>query len=532
MSDSDSDVDFGVAKCPLCDFEAQDPEVVLEHLRERHGVDLSALVERRPKALDKLLARTMVLSLLEAKKEGFSGVENLLTDDFWADTSVLIGADHCNSLLFYENEEETTDDEAVFEQVTSCVSVEKESAMLKERIKVLERLVDQLALPDSVPDSVSADAEPSEPKETRTSEEDKPYFGCYSDQEIHRIMILDQQRTGAYQDFIIGNTDLFKDKVVLDVGCGTGVLSMFAKQAGAKVVVGLDAAQKTLDLAKKITTANGFGDIQLVAGKVEEHDLVFGPDGATVMKIVRGSVVPAECTPFQCDIIISEWMGYALMYESMLYTVLDARDRYLVPGGRVLPNGVVLRLHLANWMPRLCPFNWLKERPYGLDFSLLQPVSEAFLPEAVVDEVPRNYLRSKNSVVGRWNLETASKDEIESWRGSFDLVADDFCTSLVLSFDTLFSASSESLAADLEMAPEEHGVFNNGSVNLSTSPERPITHWKQTLLHLKTDSTSPFTLEAGETLAGHLSFGQHPENSRHLVVGLELEHFSVSYDMR
>ncbi|KAH0480744.1 MAG: uncharacterized protein KVP18_001831 [Porospora cf. gigantea A] len=528
MSDSDSDVDFGMAKCPLCEFEAQDPEVVLEHLRERHGVDLPALVDRRPKALDKLLARTMVLSLLEAKKEGFSGVENFLTDDFWADTSVLTGADHDNSLMFYENEEETTDDEAVFEQVTSCVSVEKESAMLKERIKVLERLVDQLALPDNV----LAEAELNEPKETRTSVEDKPYFGCYSDQEIHRIMILDQQRTGAYQDFIIGNQELFKDKIILDVGCGTGVLSMFAKQAGARVVVGLDAAQKTLDLAKKITTANGFADIQLVAGKVEEHDLVFGPDGTTVMKIDRGSVVPTDCTPFQCDIIISEWMGYALMYESMLYTVLDARDRYLVPSGRVLPNGAVLRLHLANWKPRLCPFNWLKERPYGLDFSLLQPVSEAFLAEAVVDEVPGSYLRSKSSVVGRWNLETTSKEEIESWRGSFDLVADDFSTSLVLSFDTLFSASSESLAADLEMARTEHGVLNNGSVNLSTSPERPGTHWKQTLLHLKTDSASPLTLEAGETLAGHLSFGQHPENSRHLVIGLELKQACVSYDMR
>ena len=30
------------------------------------------------------------------------------------------------------------------------------------------------------------------------------------------------------------------------------------------------------------------------------------------------------------DVIISEWMGYALLYESMLNTVLDARDKYLV----------------------------------------------------------------------------------------------------------------------------------------------------------------------------------------------------------
>lgn len=38
------------------------------------------------------------------------------------------------------------------------------------------------------------------------------------------------------------------------------------------------------------------------------------------------------------DIIISEWMGYFLLYESMLDSILWARDRYLVPGGKMLPD--------------------------------------------------------------------------------------------------------------------------------------------------------------------------------------------------
>ena len=38
------------------------------------------------------------------------------------------------------------------------------------------------------------------------------------------------------------------------------------------------------------------------------------------------------------DIIISEWMGYFLLYESMLDSVLWARDKYLVPGGKMLPD--------------------------------------------------------------------------------------------------------------------------------------------------------------------------------------------------
>lgn len=36
------------------------------------------------------------------------------------------------------------------------------------------------------------------------------------------------------------------------------------------------------------------------------------------------------------DVIISEWMGYALLYESMLDSVLKARDRFLKPEGGVM----------------------------------------------------------------------------------------------------------------------------------------------------------------------------------------------------
>jgi ribosomal protein L11 methylase PrmA len=47
-------------------------------------------------------------------------------------------------------------------------------------------------------------------------------------------MIKDRARTEAYRDSILKNAHLFKDKVVMDVGCGTGILSMFCAKAGAK----------------------------------------------------------------------------------------------------------------------------------------------------------------------------------------------------------------------------------------------------------------------------------------------------------
>jgi len=53
-------------------------------------------------------------------------------------------------------------------------------------------------------------------------------------------MIKDRVRTDAYRDSILKNTHLFKDKVVMDVGCGTGILSMFCAKAGAKHVYAIE----------------------------------------------------------------------------------------------------------------------------------------------------------------------------------------------------------------------------------------------------------------------------------------------------
>ncbi|KAF7792352.1 hypothetical protein EIP86_003388 [Pleurotus ostreatoroseus] len=139
---------------------------------------------------------------------------------------------------------------------------------------------------------------------------------------IHEEMLKDTVRTGSYRSAIINNPHLFKGKTVLDVGCGTGILSMFAAKAGAKHVVGIDMSN-IIDQAQKIIEANGFSDtITLVKGKLEE------------------AVLPIT----EFDIIVSEWMGYFLLYESMLDTVIMARDKYLKPGGLMFPDEATLYL--------------------------------------------------------------------------------------------------------------------------------------------------------------------------------------------
>jgi protein arginine N-methyltransferase 3 len=53
---------------------------------------------------------------------------------------------------------------------------------------------------------------------------------------------------------------LFQDAIVLDVGCGTGILSLFAARAGAKRVIAVDASDIALK-ARRIVEANGYGDV-------------------------------------------------------------------------------------------------------------------------------------------------------------------------------------------------------------------------------------------------------------------------------
>ncbi len=73
------------------------------------------------------------------------------------------------------------------------------------------------------------------------------------------------------------------------------------------------------------------------AGEGKEESRASG-----VMTVVTGMIEDLDSTmPASVqgvDVLISEWMGYCLLFESMLPSVLHARDRWLKPGGAILPD--------------------------------------------------------------------------------------------------------------------------------------------------------------------------------------------------
>jgi len=152
-------------------------------------------------------------------------------------------------------------------------------------------------------------------KKDKKTEELDYYFDSYSYIGIHHEMLEDQVRTNAYRHAIENNPQLFLNKVVMDIGTGTGILSMFAVKAGAKHVYAIEKAD-IYKLAKKNIKENGMeSKITVINQFVEELELTE-----------------------KVDIIISEWMGYFLWFEGMFDSVLFAAKKWLKPEGMMFPD--------------------------------------------------------------------------------------------------------------------------------------------------------------------------------------------------
>lgn len=297
------------------------------------------------------------------------------------------------------------------------------------------------------------------------------YFDSYSHFGIHEDMIKDTTRTVSYKNAIMRNSYLFKDKVVLDIGCGTGILSFFAARAGARHVYGVDCAD-IINYATEIVNRNGFSNkITLIKGKVEEITL------------------PVD----RVDIIISEWMGYFLIYEGMLDSVLFARDKWLAPGGMLFPDKARI------WMAAIEDGKFKNSKiefwndVYGIQ---MRPMRSCVLIEPIVDIVENANIISSISPVFEADLEKVTVEELH------------FVSSFKMQF------TRKVLMHGMVGWFEVGFTHCHKPVTLSTSPKYKSTHWKHTIFYFD----PVIQVEAGQHLEGTIAVRYNPIHHRELDI--------------
>ncbi|KAK0131835.1 Protein arginine N-methyltransferase 8-B [Merluccius polli] len=302
------------------------------------------------------------------------------------------------------------------------------------------------------------------------------YFDSYAHFGIHEEMLKDEVRTLTYRNAMYHNKHAFKDKVVLDVGSGTGILSMFAANAGAKHVYGIECSSIS-EYSEKIIKSNHLHNvITIFKGKVEEVDL------------------PVE----KVDIIISEWMGYCLFYESMLNTVIFARDKWLKPGGLMFPDRAALYVvAIEDRQYKDFKIHWW-ENVYGFDMSCIRNVA---MREPLVDVVDPKQVVTNTCLLKEVDLYTVKPEDL-SFTSAFclQIQRNDYVHALVTYFNIEFTKCHK-------------------KTGFSTAPDSPSTHWKQTVFYLE----DYLTARKGEEIFGSIAIRPNEKNVRDLEFTLELD---------
>jgi len=315
---------------------------------------------------------------------------------------------------------------------------------------------------------------------------------------VHELMLKDRPRTETYRAAIgaaiarvaqerraaaeLGVPEPQAPIRLLDVGCGTGVLCMCAAAAARQQQVPIQIfaveGSRMAEVARSLIAENGFADVvTVIHGAVEEVALP-GLDGPVI------------------DILVSEWMGFYLLHESMLNSVLVARDHWLRPGGLMLPSHATIYAAPLSLERSL---GWWKD-VYGFDYS---SVATRVLEEAVQhnpkcdDVVDPADVMAEGQVVASIDCTSCSVESLLGIRRPMRWAVPSGAPvhGLVFWFDCAFPAPPASAVAG--------GVPSE--IILGTGPAAPKTHWHQTVVNF---GAAVGAGAGGQAAAGEASGGQ------------------------
>ncbi|CAL1675458.1 unnamed protein product [Lasius platythorax] len=270
------------------------------------------------------------------------------------------------------------------------------------------------------------------------------YFESYEELDIHQLMLSDKKRVLTYKNAIFNMKKEFEGKVVMDIGAGSGILSIFCAQVGAKKVYAVEASMlaKTIE---QVSIENNVQDtIEVIHSKVED----IHPDSLEKM-----------------DIIVSEWMGFYLVHEGMLDSVLFARDNFLREDGLLFP--AIAKLYATPCqLPSMYEF-WdnicgVSMRCIGKEYR----ETKSMKPEVLL--LHQDNLLAEGKLLAWLDLNCISIEEVNLLGGE-DYVS-------VCEKDGKYQGICIWFAVE----------FPDGS-ELSTAPHDEATHWKQTAVVLPAD---------------------------------------------
>lgn len=263
--------------------------------------------------------------------------------------------------------------------------------------------------------------------------------------DFHRKMLADRVRHDAFRRALAVHISAGA-RTVADLGAGTGVLSFFARELGARECWLYDPGS-VLALAEQLARANRIEGLHFIAAhSLEVED------------------------PAPVDLVVAEVLGNFAYEEGVLDTLRDAQ-RYLVPGGKLMPSA------LAQWAQPVASDRFERElasfRAVGhdLDLALLERVARNNMyvhpiePADLLDLAPQ-----------RWDAVDLSGDFSSTRQGTVRWTA--AAPGRIHGF---------ALWWDATLAP---------GVTLTSSPHAPRTHWDQVYLPL----LAPLELLAGDAL--------------------------------
>eukprot|EP00796_Vickermania_ingenoplastis_P007096 gene7096-5030_t len=303
---------------------------------------------------------------------------------------------------------------------------------------------------------------------------DEQYFHSYEDLGVHELMLRDEPRMNFYRSALQG--DIMNNAIVVDIGAGTGVLSCWAASAGAQHVFALEASSLGKLLPSVAADNNLEAKITVLHMSVEKLINEGAESFISTHKFLKNSS--------GINVLVSEWMGFYLLHEGMLQSVLQARD-FFEEVNRLLGVNTTIELIPSHGTIHAAPISLtpLKEEavlPWknvkGLDLSRLGLVAfeeklESSAP--LIQQLPHRCLLHEGLIFWEAAFQKLSMEEVEhiSSTKTFELGASEcFREKLVKSENC--SVSVDGFALWFTVSFKEH--------TLSTGPESPPTHWMQT----------------------------------------------------